>query len=100
MDEKELNRRIRNISINSRKMIIENIGLTKASKEFLIAKYIDELTISEMCDRFGYDEKYIVNRISKAKKELNRIIRREYKLMSDELKEYINLIVEDNEDEY
>jgi hypothetical protein len=94
MNEKELNKRMKDISINSRRMILENIGLSKHSKEILIAKYVDELTIDEMCEKFNYEERYIGVKISKAKKELNKIITREYKFMSEDLKEYINLIIE------
>ena len=95
LSNKELNGRLKQISINSRRIIIENIGLTKGSRELLIAKYIDEMSTYEMCDIFGYDEKYIINKIARAKQEMSRILAREYKFMSDDLKEYINLIIKD-----
>lgn len=95
MNEKELNKKMNDLSINARRVIIENIGLSKLNKEILVAKYIDEMSINEMCNKFCYDRKNVEFKISKAKKELNRIIDREYKIMDDKLKEYIKLIIED-----
>lgn len=95
MNEKELNKKMNDLSINARRVIIENIGLSKLNKEILVAKYIDEMSINEMCNKFCYDRKNVEFKISKAKKELNRIIEREYKIMDDKLKEYIKLIIED-----
>lgn len=61
----------------------------------MYAKYVDELTLKEMCEKFNYDERYINAKLLKAKKEMNKIIKREYNLMSDELREYIKLLIED-----
>lgn len=95
MNEKELSKKIDDLSINSRKVIIDRIGLSRVSRELLNARYVNELSMNEMCEMFGYDEKYLYKKIAKAKKEMRKIINREYKIMSDELKEYINLLIED-----
>lgn len=98
INEKEMSKQLSDISINSRLMIINGVGLTKKSKEILIAKYIDELSINEMCDKFNYEERTIKSRISKAKKELNKIINREYRLMDEKLREYIRLLILNDEE--
>lgn len=94
MTNKQLNDKINALSIRSRKMIIDNIGLKKQSREILISKYIDELSIAEMCEKFGYEERNLGKKIANAKKEMNTIIEKEYKFMDDDLKDYIKLLIE------
>ncbi len=97
MEIKKLQKRFDDISKNAKKYILQNIGLKKKSQKILTMVYVDEMSYEEIANELGYETRTVGKKIQDAKIELNKIINREYKLMDNDLKEYIDLILNDDE---
>lgn len=95
VEEKNIIKRFDDVSKNAKRYILQNIGLKNKSKKVLELKYIDELSYDEISEILGYDERYVKFILNNAKKEFNKIIKREYKIMGEELKSYVELLIND-----
>lgn len=70
--------------------LIDNIGLNNKYKEILKLRYIEEMSIYEIADKYGYTYDTVKLQIYKARKALEEIIEFQSDLLSIEIKEIIN----------
>lgn len=95
IETKQLQKRFEDVSKNAQRYILQNIGLKKLSQKVLTMYYVDEMSYADIADSLGYEIRYVNKAMHDARIELNKIVSREFKLMDNELKEYIKLIIDD-----
>lgn len=76
------------------RVIITGIGLKSKYEKVLFLYYIEEKSHYEIADELSITHQSAINLMSKAKKELKRIIEKEYHLMNASLKPYVDLLLE------
>lgn len=82
-----------------KKSLLNSIGLKNETLSILSDRYIEEMKIRDITDKYNYnDDSYTSNKIKKAKEEMLHIIKNEKDLFDDNTRKIIMLITEDSED--
>lgn len=85
---------LHDISKVASRIIITNIGLRTKYEKILFLYYIEEKSHYEIADELNITRQSAINLLSKAKKELKKIIDKEYHLIDSSIKPYVDLLLE------
>lgn len=94
MVESDFNKKLKTLSQIALKVIIKGTGLKTKSELLLWKFYIEDKTYSEIADDLGIESSSIGKALWNAKKELQTIISNEKELIPDEVKPYIELLLQ------
>lgn len=95
MVESDFNKKLKTLSQIALKVIIKGTGLKTKSELLLWKFYIEDKTYSEIADDLGIEISSVGKALWNAKKELKEIIiSNEKELIPDEVKPYIELLLQ------
>lgn len=83
---------LKDLSIKSRKKVISLLGLPKRLEQVLMLRYVEELDAYQIAEIMCIDTDSVDNLVTKARKKFNSILENEYKLHTNEDKEYLDLV--------
>lgn len=78
-------KRLKKLNKNSTKILLNEIGLDKESKEILYKRYVEEMSLVEIANELGYTKESTNNLLAKSRRVLEDIILEQYELMSIKL---------------
>lgn len=78
-------KRLKKLNKNSTKILLNEIGLDKESKEILYKRYVEEMSLVEIANELGYTKESTNNLLAKLRRVLEDIILEQYELMSIKL---------------
>ena len=87
-------KKLKTLSQITLKVIIKGTGLKTKSELLLWKFYIEDKTYSEIADDLGIEISSVGKALWNAKKELQTIISNEKELIPDEVKPYIELLLQ------
>lgn len=94
MTESDFNKRLKTLSLIALKVIIKGTGLKTKSELLLWKFYIEGKLYYEIVDDLGIESSSVGKALWNAKKELQTIISNEKELIPDEVKPYIELLLQ------
>lgn len=94
MTESDFNKRLKTLSLIALKVIIKGTGLKTKSELLLWKFYIEGKSYYEIADDLGIESSLVGKALWNAKKELQTIISNEKELILDEVKPYIELLLQ------
>jgi DNA-directed RNA polymerase specialized sigma24 family protein len=94
MTESDFNKRLKTLSLIALKVIIKGTGLKTKSELLLWKFYIEGKSCYEIADDLGIESSSVGKALWNAKKELQTIISNEKELIPDEVKPYIELLLQ------
>lgn len=74
-------KRLKKLNKNSIKILLNEIGLDKESKEILYKRYVEEMSLVEIANELGYTKESTNNLLAKSRRVLEDIILEQYELM-------------------
>lgn len=94
MVESYFNKKLKTLSQIALKVTIKGTGLKTKSELLLWKFYIEDKTYSEIANDLGIESSSVGKALWNAKKELQTIISNEKELIPDEVKPYIELLLQ------
>lgn len=94
MTESDFNKRLKTLSLIALKVIIKGTDLKTKSELLLWKFYIEGKSYYEIADDLGIESSLVGKALWNAKKELQTIISNEKELIPDEVKPYIELLLQ------
>lgn len=94
MTESDFNKRLKTLSLIALKVIIKGTGLKTKSELLLWKFYIEGKSYYGIADDLGIESSSVCKALWNAKKELQTIISNEKELIPDEVKPYIELLLQ------
>lgn len=74
-------KRLKKLNKNFTKILLNEIGLDKESKEILYKRYVEEMSLVEIANELGYTKESTNNLLAKSRRVLEDIILEQYELM-------------------